>query len=874
MMVQNNRKRIYKLGGGHRNVPQIGRGPAKDPPTLAGAANQHRLPRSSLGSMSRNYDPTTKLRLASWNVGSMTSRSIEIGEMMLKRNIDILCVQETKWSNLGNKTRFLNLKTKTHKLFFHGIKNGVNGVGIIVNAKYFDKMVSVTKISDRVMSVKLIIEDQTWNVISAYAPQIGSLDYDTVATQFWLEMNNLINGIPTTELVFIGADFNGHVGEYSNGYDECHGKYGYGSRNHAGESILEFAKAHDLSIINTRFKKQQKHLITFTSGANSTQIDYLLCKNKMKHILRDCKTILGEEITHQHKLLIAEVRLKKIKSFRSNKPVEKKKWFNLNKESCSQPFIHHLTEWISDIIEASDELTADEMWQPFEEECTRVAKKVQGPVEEITMEEVENALRKMKKGRATGPDNIPTEVWLKCGIVGHEFLTILFNKMLKNDSMPEHFRKSFLLPFFKNKGDSRKCGNYRGIKLLCHTMKIWERIIDTRLRNIISLHPNQCGFVGGRSTTDAIQAFRVLMEKYKEAKQDLHSIFIDMEKAFDRVPRDLIWKALRSQMVPEVYVNAIKDMYKEAATMIRCAAGTSEQFQISVGVHQGSVLSPLLFNTVIDFLTRANIDNSRLTLLFADDILIAEEDPTTLQQNLSLWQHSLEDNGLKISRMKTEYLYCSNSDPDNPTPDIYLDNHLIQNCKDFKYLGSKVNRHSSCDDDVKHRVSVGWMKFQENSGILCDKKFMPKLKGRLYTTVIRPALLYGSECWTSYKEYNDKLTATEMKMLRMSAGVTLKDKLRSSYIRKSLGVDETIVTKLEERQMKWYGHVMRRDEEHIVKKSMNIELPRQARRGRPPNTWIRQMKDRQRKYGITDEEINDRQEYRRRLRSHHANPNV
>lgn len=102
-------------------------------------------------------------------------------------------------------------------------------------------------------------------------------------------------------------------------------------------------------------------------------------------------------------------------------------------------------------------------------------------------------------------------------------------------------------------------------------LKILERVIGTRIRTLIELHPNQCGFVGGRSTTDAIQSFRILTEKYKAAKKDLFVIFIDLQKAFDSVPRHLIWAALRSHNVPEIYVDLIKDMYSDANTMIRCA---------------------------------------------------------------------------------------------------------------------------------------------------------------------------------------------------------------------------------------------------------------------------------------------------------------
>ena len=101
-------------------------------------------------------------------------------------------------------------------------------------------------------------------------------------------------------------------------------------------------------------------------------------------------------------------------------------------------------------------------------------------------------------------------------------------------------------------------------------MKIWERVINNRLLKIVLplIHNYQCGFVPGKSTQDAIQAMRILVEKFRDAAKDLHMIFIDLEKAFDTIPRDLIWTALRSHGVPEQYVQIIMDMYKDATTKI------------------------------------------------------------------------------------------------------------------------------------------------------------------------------------------------------------------------------------------------------------------------------------------------------------------
>ena len=122
------------------------------------------------------------------------------------------------------------------------------------------------------------------------------------------------------------------------------------------------------------------------------------------------------------------------------------------------------------------------------------------------------------------------------------------------------FRKSYLLPFYKNKGNSRKLNNYRAIKLSSHTLKIYERVVNNRLKNIIGLHDNQCGFVEGKSTIDSIQCLRILMEKHRDARKNLFLVFIELEKSFDRVLRELIWLALRAHDVPEVYIRMIMDM--------------------------------------------------------------------------------------------------------------------------------------------------------------------------------------------------------------------------------------------------------------------------------------------------------------------------
>ena len=110
-------------------------------------------------------------------------------------------------------------------------------------------------------------------------------------------------------------------------------------------------------------------------------------------------------------------------------------------------------------------------------------------------------------------------------------------------------------------------------------------------------------------------ALRSLQEKYREGQQDLHSVFIDLEKAYDIVPREELCWCMRDKGVPEKYIILVKDMYHQCETVVRCAAGTSEPFAVEVGVHQGSAFSPFLFAIMMDSLT----ENIRKNIL-ADDV--------------------------------------------------------------------------------------------------------------------------------------------------------------------------------------------------------------------------------------------------------------
>ena len=125
-------------------------------------------------------------------------------------------------------------------------------------------------------------------------------------------------------------------------------------------------------------------------------------------------------------------------------------------------------------------------------------------VQQISAEEVRAAMNRMKTGKAVSPDDIPVEAWKCLGQLAVDFLTRLCNKIVEDERMPDEWR-SVLVPIFKNKGDVQSCSNYRGIKLISHIMKLWERVVEARLRHEVTISELQYGFIPRKSVDGKVQ---------------------------------------------------------------------------------------------------------------------------------------------------------------------------------------------------------------------------------------------------------------------------------------------------------------------------------------------------------------------------------
>ena len=209
----------------------------------------------------------------------------------------------------------------------------------------------------------------------------------------------------------------------------------------------------------------------------------------------------------------------------------------------------------------------------------------------------------MASGKAAGPSGIVADMLKPVGEAGAVEVRDLIEDFISEGGIPTDWQESFV-NVYKGKGDALNRGNYRGLKLIDQVMKVLERVVEGLIRQRVEIDEMQCGFMSGRGTTDAIFIVRQLQEKHLAANKPLYMAFVDLEKAFDRVPRDVIWWAMRKLGIDEWLVCLVQSMYKDVRSRVRVGDGYSEEFGVGVGVHQGSVLSPLLFIIVLEALSR------------------------------------------------------------------------------------------------------------------------------------------------------------------------------------------------------------------------------------------------------------------------------
>ena len=489
---------------------------------------------------------------------------------------------------------------------------------------------------------------------------------------------------------------------------------------------------------------------------------------------------------------------------------------------------------------------------------------VQPDVPPVTLEEVKASVDRLKKRKACGADDIPSELWKCGGDVVCEALHRLITKVWDSERLPDQWKEALIVPVFK-KGDRKACTNYRGISLICTAYKVLSDILRQRLTPLAEeiLGDYQCGFRRNRSTIDQIFTLRQILEKSWEHNLEVHNVFLDFKKAYDCIHREGLYNILLEFGIPKKLVRMVQVCLEGSRSRVVIGSERSDAFAINSGLRQGDGLSPLLFNLVLEKVVRAirnipggvDFGGSIKILGFADDLDDIGKSREELRRVCSPLLTTAKRVGLECNEDKTKYLVVSRTRHDDAP--LEVDGYRFGNVTEFPYLGSSVTHDNNISFEVNARIQSGSRCLQALTPLFRSRALSRRSKLRIYNAVLLPVVTYGCETWSLTQIPQRRLVVFENKVLRRILGPktdpdTGRLRIRSNAEIRELTNQPFITSVISSRRLQWAGHVARAPRTRAIRRVLE-NRPRSPRPvGKPRTRWVDQVSEDAERLGVPD----------------------
>ena len=500
-----------------------------------------------------------------------------------------------------------------------------------------------------------------------------------------------------------------------------------------------------------------------------------------------------------------------------------------------------------------------------------------------SLDEVAAAINCLKNNKAPGLDNLPAELF-KTGC--EELTTVLHQlivRMWNEEKLPNEWMIGVICPIHK-KGCKVTCTNYRGISLLPSAYKVLSKILSTKLEPHTEafLSEYQAGFRKQRSTSDQLFSIRQIVQKSYEMNVETHHLFIDFKAAYDSIDREELWNIMAESQFPHKLIRMLKATLANVMCCVKVQDSTSGMFECKIGLRQGDELSTKLFNIALEgVFRRANLELSgtiftrSIQLLgFADDVDIVGRNIRSVTDAYSRLEREANKIGLRVNEEKTKFLMVAASERSRNHVGSHLSigDKRFEVVNDFVYLGSIISNNFDTSLEIKRRILAAQRAYFAVRHLLTSKKISRHAKLVIYSTLIRPVALYGSESWNMTLADEHALGVFERRILRIIFGPKKEGdfyKCRSNEELYRLFNDADIIRRIKVNRLRWAGHVIRRPVEAPLNKVFKSDFVDGKRtRGRPKNSWIEDVDRDSIAFGIANwrREASDRASFRRRLK--------
>ena len=519
-----------------------------------------------------------------------------------------------------------------------------------------------------------------------------------------------------------------------------------------------------------------------------------------------------------------------------------------------------------------------------------------------TLAETEAAIKQLANRKAPGIDDLPVEL-LKLCRESSEILTCFHQIIVKvwlDEDVPQEWKDAMMVVVFK-KLDKSVCANYRGISLISHAGKVLLKIVQVRLseyaERVALLPESQSGFRPGRSTNDMLFALRRVMEIAHAKNTPLYLCFVDLQKAYDTVDRELLWQVLSKSGVPDKMIAIIRAFHSGMRASVRVGADgeQSDWFAVNTGLRQGCVLAPLLFNIffgavlfeverqwlldpqiradLVDIVALLNNDPLatreyraalakaakatspipvlRLLLrafLYADDTAVVSLSADSLQRMMVVFVSTCTRFGLSVSEKKTETMQTRTKHGEKVELEIQAGGQTYKEVDSFTYLGGQTSADGNIAPEIRRRIGRAWGKMRQYSKPVFDcRSVWLSLKVSLMKSEVLEVLLYGCATWTLPAEPWKLLVKTHRTILHRLTGFrkSTRDNRRLQSYRQVLLQTECdpIETTIRTRRLMQLGELVRQEDDRIPKQMLFAELDRGRRsRGGQTADWVSDLK--------------------------------
>ena len=382
---------------------------------------------------------------------------------------------------------------------------------------------------------------------------------------------------------------------------------------------------------------------------------------------------------------------------------------------------------------------------------------------DITANEVAEAIKHTKGGRAPGADGILADMIRSASGLLLPYLLKLFNSIFQKSYFPKQWTESIIVPIHK-KGTADDPNNYRGISLISNLSKIFMHVLKNRLQQWVEVNDvigeEQAGFRKGYSTTDHIFVLHSLIQRYLSRHKKFYVAFVDFSKAFDTVDRQTLWLVLSQLGLTVRMGKMLQAIYESVKCCVRCDGMMSDFFECSGGLKQGCKLSPILFSMLMTSLTKEICHKGKhgvqlvsngveiFLLLFADDVALLSDTALGLQNQISSLEAAADRLGLKVNTQKTKVMTFRLGGHIAEHERWYYKGQKLEVVSSYRYLGVTLSTKlctNSILTDLASRGRVAVLRMMRSLRQLVH--IAPNVLNTIFDVQIQPILLYGAEIW-------------------------------------------------------------------------------------------------------------------------------